>query len=133
VFLLFATSIRLLLTSVQKLATNPSQGFDRETSVMGPFEPLQSDDTSTLTVRVGCFELTGAIKNEVARLALRQALETIHAAVLYLRKWRVAPTQLQATSQLFSDTSNHSRCSGINEILDGLDAEVSLSASALET
>jgi hypothetical protein len=92
----------------------------------------RADLETTLTVCVGRIELTGPIKNEVVRAALRQALKILHAAVFYLHKWCITPTPAQATSELFSDFSNFPLDVGINLVLDGLGSDVSLNIPAIE-
>ncbi|KAI5861142.1 hypothetical protein GGS23DRAFT_577198 [Durotheca rogersii] len=68
-FLLFALSIRILLSLVQKL--NGSS-------------PRHTDAPSEIAVSVGSFELTGDAKAEVISMAIRRALHVISAALRHV-------------------------------------------------
>lgn len=86
VFLLFATSIRILLSSLQRLKVSPSP----ENSALLHCE---------LPVSVGSFELSGEMKTEVIEGAIRRGLQHITRAVVFLweRVGRPQP-QVQAGS-----------------------------------
>lgn len=81
VFLLFATSIRILLPSLQKL--------DRETrntgALSGNNARLCTPENSQISVTVGNYELTGDERSEVIALVIRRALRTISSAMSHLR------------------------------------------------
>lgn len=78
VFLLFATSISTLLSSVSRLGLSSGLDADRHGSSHPIGTPLD------VGVWVGSFELGGEIKAEVLKVVLHIALNSIKPAVLYL-------------------------------------------------
>jgi hypothetical protein len=83
VLMLFAMSIRVLLSSVQKLRAAYKRADSApcgSTTTWQRFPGVPPD----IGVSVGSFQLTGETKNEVITLAIRSALREIKAASLYL-------------------------------------------------
>ncbi|KAI1074644.1 hypothetical protein F5B20DRAFT_431972 [Whalleya microplaca] len=79
-FLLFALSIRILLSSVQRLNSS---------------SPRRTDGPSDIAVSVGSFELTGEAKAEVISMSIRRALEAITSALLHIWERTGRPRPLQ--------------------------------------
>ncbi|KAH7355888.1 hypothetical protein BKA66DRAFT_474401 [Pyrenochaeta sp. MPI-SDFR-AT-0127] len=81
VFLLFATSIRIIQSSLKKL----------EPESFGADAPLNTTtcqpalDTSNTNVLVGSFTLTGKAKTEVIAVVIQRALKVVTSASLHLR------------------------------------------------
>ncbi|KAI1390568.1 uncharacterized protein F4822DRAFT_426415 [Hypoxylon trugodes] len=80
VFLLFATSICILLSSVQKLNANPRQIDVSPEAALGWNFP----GASGVGVSVGSFELTGDTREEVISVVIRRSLQSITGALFYL-------------------------------------------------
>ncbi|KAI1407384.1 hypothetical protein F5Y13DRAFT_174970 [Hypoxylon sp. FL1857] len=80
VFLLFATSIRILLYSFQEL--NVSSHRDDAPAEAATRWDLP--DISDVGVSVGNFKLTGGIREEVIGVVVRNALQSITVALLHL-------------------------------------------------
>ncbi|KAI1206363.1 uncharacterized protein F4807DRAFT_439801 [Annulohypoxylon truncatum] len=79
-FLLFATSIRILLSLFQKLnAISHSDGTFPE-SAGGQTFPFALD----VEVSIGNFKLIGGTKEEVVRVVIRRALQSVTTALLHL-------------------------------------------------
>ncbi|KAH6629973.1 hypothetical protein B0J18DRAFT_474540 [Chaetomium sp. MPI-SDFR-AT-0129] len=106
VLMLFAMSIRVLLSSVQKLRAachRRADGTPRGSAATwqrSPGAPVVSD----IGVSVGNFQLTGETKNEVISLAIRSALREIKAASLYL--WECTRSDSECSE---SDNMSRSR------------------------
>lgn len=75
IFLLFAASIRILLSSVQRLQGDSAKG--------GGLRDLSSEPPH-IGVLVGNFELTGEAKREVIAVVKRRVLRIISSALLHL-------------------------------------------------
>ena len=101
VLMLFAMSIRVLLSSVQNLreAYRRADGAPCGTATTWQRFPGVPPD---IGVSVGSFQLTGETKNEVITLAIRSALREIKAASLYL--W-----ECTRSSPEYSESENMSR------------------------
>ena len=137
VFLLFAMSIRILLTSVQKIAARAADDHKKETLPRPlSFKPLHPDIGSALPVHVGCFELTGSTKDDVIRLALRQALQTIQSALLHLCERRVMSRTHHAVDAQAShrarDTNDWTRASECHDFLAHFDSDASVSPPSID-
>ncbi|KAI0884109.1 uncharacterized protein GGS22DRAFT_194718 [Annulohypoxylon maeteangense] len=79
-FLLFATSIRILLSLFQKLnSTSHKNDIVSETTMNQAF-PFALD----VEVSVGNFKLIGGAKEEVIGVVVRRALQSVTTALLYL-------------------------------------------------
>ncbi|KAI2464230.1 hypothetical protein F4781DRAFT_413681 [Annulohypoxylon bovei var. microspora] len=80
-FLLFATSIRILLSLFQKLNTTPQKSDTLHGTVMDQkVFPFALD----INVSVGNFKLLGGMKEEVIEVVIRRALQSVTAALLHL-------------------------------------------------
>lgn len=106
VLMLFAMSIRVLLSSVQRLRaayyrTDNMPGGAAETWQRFP-GAHGSPGVPDIGVCVGSFQLTGETKNEVISLAIRSALREIKAASLYL--W-----ECTRSGSEYSESENMSR------------------------
>lgn len=80
VFLLFAMSIRILLSAVQRLSTNTPHADVLLDAAMC----RASSGASDVEVSVGSFELTGETKAKVVAVALQGALRSVTSALLHL-------------------------------------------------
>ncbi|KAJ4287775.1 hypothetical protein N0V90_012479 [Kalmusia sp. IMI 367209] len=80
IFLLFATSIRILLSSVQRLHRDSGNG----SALHEIPSSISSSEHSNVGVLVGNFELTGEAKREVITVVTRRALRIISSALLHL-------------------------------------------------
>jgi hypothetical protein len=81
VFVLFATSIRILRSSLKKLESKflrADVSLDTTTYESGP-------DISNTNVLVGSFMLTGETKTEVIAVVIRRAVRIVSSALLHLR------------------------------------------------
>ncbi|KAF1964888.1 hypothetical protein BU23DRAFT_629555 [Bimuria novae-zelandiae CBS 107.79] len=139
VFLLFAMSIRVLFTSVKKVAIQASNdpNIASTTSFNPLFRARGSSNESALPVRVGHFELTGSAKDNVIRLALRQALQNIQSALLHLRErtgnsraYRLV--EKQATGHQAKDTNKYILSSPRNAINEQIEPETSTQPPTVE-
>ncbi|KAI1196111.1 hypothetical protein F5X97DRAFT_325786 [Nemania serpens] len=83
VFYLFATSIRILLTSVRKASI---AYFSTTGNVQNPDPTNRVPHCSNDRVSIGSFELTGDIKAKVVAVLLRSIVQTIEPMLLYLLK-----------------------------------------------
>ncbi|KAI1452435.1 hypothetical protein F4805DRAFT_447533 [Annulohypoxylon moriforme] len=79
-FLLFATSIRILLSLFQKLNARSHKTGDVPKSIMGQAFPFALD----VEVSVGNFKLIGGTKEEVIGVVIRRALQSVTTALLHL-------------------------------------------------
>jgi hypothetical protein len=115
VFLLFAMSVRILLKSTQKVATYASDSRSPASASSGTSASsfLLPDTGSALPVRVGGFELTGSTKDDVIKLALRQALQAIQCALLHLCER--SPNSRSHLSASVQSPSHRSRDAGAFE------------------
>jgi hypothetical protein len=80
VFVLFATSIRILQSSLKKLESKflrADVSLDTNTCESGP-------DISNTNVLVGSFMLTGETKTEVIAVVIRRAVRIVSSALLHL-------------------------------------------------
>ncbi|KAH6617169.1 hypothetical protein F5144DRAFT_385127 [Chaetomium tenue] len=88
VLMLFAMSIRVLLSSVQKLRATYCPADVAPCGAATTWQhfpgPHGTPGIPDIGVSVGSFQLTGETKNEVISLAIRSALREIKAASLYL-------------------------------------------------
>ncbi|RYP74299.1 hypothetical protein DL769_004043 [Monosporascus sp. CRB-8-3] len=112
VFLLFATSIRTLLSSVQKLNVSSDHADASHDTTTGRAFSGPPD----VAVSVGSFKLTGEMKAEVISVVIRRALQNITSALLHLweRDGRSRPSPI-------ADHGNGNRAPGSpNGVLTGI-------------
>ncbi|KAF2134731.1 hypothetical protein P153DRAFT_392051 [Dothidotthia symphoricarpi CBS 119687] len=125
-YLLFSMSIRILLSSVQKL----SSGL------------FQTEVTSNMAVSIGTFSLSGDAKSEVIEVAIRKALQAIAIALVHLweRTGRPRPTPtadmgmgnsaLLTPMSLFASISDETQrllaCHDLTSALSGTENTMSL-------
>lgn len=79
-FLLFATSIRILLSLFQKLNSISHKRDDLSEIAVDPAFPFAFD----VEVLVGSFKLVGGTKDEVIGIVIRRALQSVTTALLHL-------------------------------------------------
>ncbi|KAL7626428.1 hypothetical protein AAE478_003200 [Parahypoxylon ruwenzoriense] len=105
VLLLFAMSIRILLSVVQKLdASVRHADVSLHKAAMG------------VRVSVGSFELTGEAKAEVISMAIRKALQNIKSALLHIWE-RTGRPRLPTASVASSSSSGRSSSNGSRSAL----------------
>ena len=108
VFLLFATSIRILLSAIQRLEseTDPTSADTTLRNFATSGGRSVSDIASTINgdVLVGSFKLTGEARAEVIKVVLRRAMRIVTSASLHLKN-RVGPS----ISEMLPDPSINTR------------------------
>lgn len=108
VLLLFAVSIRTLLSSFQQMHLWDPEGGQHAVMETSSVPAAEAD------VSVGGFEVTGALKVEVVDLILRNALEQVLSALLYLqsRSSQMWASLLETTTRASQPSSGPARDAG---------------------
>lgn len=98
VFLLFATSIRILLSSIRRLESDSDpRSNDATPRIVGTTDGRTTPRPSSnldVDVSVGSFKLTGETRTEIINVVLRRAMRIVTSAMLHL-KGRVGPSILK--------------------------------------
>ncbi|PLB44281.1 hypothetical protein P170DRAFT_467995 [Aspergillus steynii IBT 23096] len=118
VLLLFAVSIRILLSAFRQMNMWDPEG-GQSIGTEGSVLEAETD------VLVGSFEVTGTVKAEMVNLILRNALEQVLSALMYLqsRSSSLWASLLETTSRAERPSSGHaspSRSLGLDETSNSL-------------